>query len=170
LKARSASEDKRVRKNEMEIVLKPIGIIHSPYEKKEDIPIQGVFKPQGAGTVEVFKEYETGLQDVEGFSHLVILYYFHKSKDFSLLGKPFLEDKLHGIFAIRSPHRPNHLGVSVVRLLERKGNLLEVGEIDVLDGTPVLDIKPYVPKFDARKDIKIGWLEGKLTEQNGHEL
>ena len=150
--------------------MEPIGIILSPYEKKEDIPIQGVFKPHGVGTIEVFKEYEKGLQDVEGFSHLVILYYFHKSKDFSLLGKPFLEDKLHGIFAIRSPHRPNHLGVSVVRLLERKGNLLKVGEIDVFDGTPLLDIKPYVPKFDERKDVKIGWLGKKLTEQNRHQL
>ena len=154
----------------MRITLEPIGVIHSPYEKKEDIPIQGVFKPEGAGTIEVFKEYEEGLQDVEGFSHLVILYYFHKSKDFCLLGKPFLEDNLHGIFAIRSPNRPNHLGVSVVRLLERKGNLLKVGEIDVFDRTPLLDIKPYVPKFDERKDVKIGWLEGKLTEQNRHQL
>ena len=154
----------------MEIILEPIGIIHSPYEKKEDIPIQGIFKPEGAGTIEVFKEYEKGLQDVEGFSHLMIFYYFHESKDFSLLGKPFLEDKLHGIFAIRSPHRPNHLGVSVVRLLDRKGNLLKVGEIDVFDGTPLLDIKPYVPKYDERKDVKIGWLEGKLNNQNRNQI
>jgi tRNA-Thr(GGU) m(6)t(6)A37 methyltransferase TsaA len=150
----------------MKIVLTPIGIIHSPYKKKEDIPIQGVFMPQGVGTIEVFEEYEKGLQDVEGFSHLIILYFFHKSKEVSLLGKPFLEDKLHGIFAIRSPHRPNHLGISVVRLLERKGNILKVGEIDVFDGTPLLDIKPYVPKFDERKNVKIGWLEGKLNNQN----
>ncbi len=153
----------------MKITLEPIGVIHSSYEKKEDIPIQGVFKPEGVGTIEVFEEYGKGLQDVEGFSHLMILYYFHKSKDFSLLGKPFLEDKPHGIFAIRSPHRPNHLGVSVVRLLEREGNLLKVGEIDVFDGTPLLDIKPYVPKFDERKDVKIGWLEGKLNHHNGDQ-
>jgi tRNA-Thr(GGU) m(6)t(6)A37 methyltransferase TsaA len=152
------------------IILEPIGIIHSPYKKKEDIPIQGVFKPQGMATIEVFEKYAQGLKDVEGFSHLMILYFFHKSEDFSLLGKPFLEDKLHGIFAIRSPHRPNHLGVSVVRLLERKGNLLKVGEIDVFDGTPLLDIKPYVPKFDERKDVRIGWLEGKLDHHNSDQI
>ena len=143
----------------MQITLEPIGIIHSPYQKKEDIPIQEAFKPEGVGTIEVFEEYAEGLTDVEGFSHLLIIYFFHKSKDFSLLAKPFLEDKLHGIFAIRSPHRPNHLGVSVVKLLERNGNMLKVGEIDVFDGTPLLDIKPYVPKFDERKNVKIGWLE-----------
>jgi tRNA-Thr(GGU) m(6)t(6)A37 methyltransferase TsaA len=143
----------------MQITLEPIGIIHSPYQKKEDIPIQGVFKPEGVGTIEVFDKYAEGLTDVEGFSHIQIIYFFHKSKDYKLLGKPYLEDQLHGIFAIRSPHRPNHLGESVVRLLERKGNLLKVGEIDVFDKTPLLDIKPYVPKFDERKNVKIGWLE-----------
>lgn len=149
----------------MQITLEPIGIIHSPYQKKEDIPIQGAFKPEGVGTIEVFEEYAEGLTDVEGFSHLLIIYFFHRSKDFSLLAKPFLEDKLHGIFAIRSPHRPNHLGVSVVRLLERNGNILKVGEIDVFDGTPLLDIKPYVPKFDERKNVKTGWLEGLLPKE-----
>jgi len=144
----------------MQITLEPIGIIHSPYQKKEEnIPIQGTFKPEGVGTIEVYEEYAEGLTDIEGFSHLLIVYFFHKSKDFSLLAKPFLEDKLHGIFAIRSPHRPNHLGVSVVKLIEKKGNLLKIGEIDVFDGTPLLDIKPYVPKFDQRNNVKIGWLE-----------
>jgi tRNA-Thr(GGU) m(6)t(6)A37 methyltransferase TsaA len=138
----------------MQIILKPVGIIHSPYKKKEDIPIQGVFE-----------EYAEGLTDLEGFSHIQIIYFFHQSKDFSLLAKPFLEDKLHGIFAIRSPHRPNHLGISVVRLLERSKNKLKIGEIDVFDGTPLLDIKPYVPKFDQRKDVKIGWLEGLIPEE-----
>ncbi len=141
------------------ITLEPIGIIHSPYQKKEDIPIQGAFKPEGVEAIEIFEKYVEGLKDVEGFSHLLIIYFFHKLKDFSLMAKPFLEDKLHGIFAIRSPHRPNHLGVSVVKLIERKGNLLKIGEIDVFDGTPLLDIKPYVPQFDQRKDVKIGWLE-----------
>ncbi len=145
------------------ITLEPMGIIHSPYHKKEDIPIQGAYRPEGVGTIEVFEEYAEGLTDVEGFSHLLIIYFFHKSKDFSLLAKPFLEDEMHGIFAIRSPHRPNHLGVSVVRLLEKKGNILRIGEIDVFDGTPLLDIKPYVPKFDQRNDVRIGWLEGKVN-------
>ncbi len=147
------------------ITLEPIGIIHSPHQKKEDIPIQGAFKPEGVGTIEIFEKYVEGLKDVEGFSHLLIIYFFHKSKDYNLLAKPFLEDKLHGIFAIRSPHRPNHLGVSVVRLLERKGNTLKIGEIDVFDKTPLLDIKPYVPKFDQRNNVKIGWLEGLVPEE-----
>ncbi len=150
----------------MRITLEPVGIIHSPYKNKEDIPIQGVFKPEGVGTIEVFEEYAGGLTDLEGFSHIQIIYFFHKSKDFSLLAKPFLEDKLHGIFAIRSPHRPNHLGISVVRLLERSGNILKIGEIDVFDGTPLLDIKPYVPKFDRREDVEIGWLEGLIPEED----
>ena len=150
----------------MQITLEPIGVIHSPYQKKEDIPIQGVFKTEGVGTIEVFDKYAEGLTDIEGFSHIQIVYFFHKSRDYSLLGKPFLEDKLHGIFAIRSPHRPNHLGISVVRLLERKGNLLKVEEIDVFDKTPLLDIKPYVPKFDQRKNVKIGWLEGLLPRDS----
>jgi tRNA-Thr(GGU) m(6)t(6)A37 methyltransferase TsaA len=149
----------------MQITLEPIGIIHSPYQKKEDIPIQGVFKAEGVGTIEVFDKYAEGLTDVEGFSHIQIIYFFHKSNDYKLLGKPYLEDQLHGIFAIRSPHRPNHLGVSVVRLLERKGNLLKVGEIDVFDKTPLIDIKPYVPKFDQRKSVKIGWLEKHLSKE-----
>lgn len=147
------------------ITLEPIGIIHSPYHKKEDIPIQGVFKPEGVGTIEVFEKYAEGLTDVEGFSHIQIIYFFHKSNDYKLLGKPYLEDQFHGIFAIRSPHRPNHLGVSVVRLLERKGNLLKIGEIDVFDGTPLLDIKPYVPKFDERSNVKIGWLEKHFSKE-----
>jgi len=147
------------------ITLKPIGIIHSPYQKKEDFPIQGAFKPEGVGTIEVFEEYAEGLTDIEGFSHLLIVYFFHKSKDYNLLAKPFLEDKLHGIFAIRSPRRPNHLGVSVVKLIERKGNILKIEEIDVFDKTPLLDIKPYVPKFDERKNVKIGWLEGLLPKE-----
>jgi tRNA-Thr(GGU) m(6)t(6)A37 methyltransferase TsaA len=150
----------------MQITLKPIGIIHSPYHTKEEIPIQGVFKPEGVGTIEVYEEYAEGLTDVEGFSYIQIIYFFHKSQDSSLLSKPFLEDKLHGIFAIRSPHRPNHLGISVVKLLERKGNVLKTGEIDVFDGTPLLDIKPYVPKFDERKNVKIGWLEGLLPQED----
>ena len=148
------------------ITLEPIGIIHSPYHKKEDIPIQGVFKPEGVGTIEVFEQFAEGLTDIEVFSHIQIIYLFHESTDFSLLAKPFLEDKLHGIFAIRSPHRPNHLGISVVRLLERAGNILKIEEIDVFDGTPLLDIKPYVPKFDERRNVKIGWLEGLLPEED----
>ena len=145
----------------MNIVLKSIGIIRSPYKRKEDIPCQG-YKSNKTGTIKVYKKYAKGLNDVEGFSHLIIIYLFHKAKGYSLLAKPFLENKLHGIFAIRGPNRPNKIGISIVKLLERKGNILKIGNIDVLDGTPLLDIKPYVPKFDVRENVKIGWLKGKL--------
>jgi len=143
------------------IKFEPVGIIHSPYKRMKDIPCQG-YRSKKIGKIEVYKKYEEGLKDVEGFSHLIILYLFHKAKTFSLKAKPFLDDKPKGIFAIRSPYRPNHIGISVVKLLERKGNILKVGEIDVLDGTPLLDIKPYVPKFDIRENVRFGWLEGKL--------
>jgi len=143
------------------IEIEPIGIIYSPYRKIQDIPCQG-YKSAQVGTIKIYKRFEKGLQDIEGFSHLIILYSFHKAKKYSLLATPFLENKLHGIFAIRSPYRPNHIGFSVVVLLERKNNILKVGNIDVLDGTPLLDIKPYVPKFDIKENVKFGWLEGKL--------
>ena len=143
------------------IEIKPIGIIHSPYKKLEDIPCQG-YKSDKVGEVEVYEKYVEGLKDVNGFSHLIILYRFHKAKPYSLLGKPFLDDNPKGIFAIRGPSRPNYIGLSIVELLEIKCNILKVGNIDVLDGTPLLDIKPYVSKFDIRENVKIGWLEGKI--------
>lgn len=144
-----------------EIKIKPIGIIRSPYKKVEDIPCQG-YKSDKNGEIEVYKEYEKGLRDVDGFSHLIILYLFHKAKKHSLLAKPFLDDKVKGIFAIRGPRRPNHIGISVVKLFKIKRNILKIGNVDVLDGTPLLDIKPYVPKFDIREKVRFGWLEGKI--------
>jgi tRNA-Thr(GGU) m(6)t(6)A37 methyltransferase TsaA len=152
--------------------LKPIGTIHTPYRKDEDAPHQA-YKSKDVGEIEVFDEYKKGLKDVEGFSHLIILYEFHKStkrsvkkehymQSMGLLVKPYLDDIPRGVFATRSPNRPNPIGLTVVELLERKRNILKVRGIDMLDGTPLLDIKPYVPKFDHRTRVKIGWLEGKL--------
>ena len=145
----------------MKMELKPIGIIHSPYKNLEDIPCQS-YKSEKIGEVEVFKEYEDGLKDVEGFSHIIIVYYFHLSKTYSLNVRPFLDKKLHGVFATRSPRRPNRIGISTVRLLGRRGNILKIKGIDVIDGTPLIDIKPYVQKFDERENVKIGWLTDKL--------
>jgi len=139
---------------------KQIGIIHSPHKKKEEIPCQG-YKTDKIGKVEIFKEYEKALTNIEGFSHIYLLYYFHKHTGFKPLVKPFLDDKEHGLFATRHFNRPNPIGISVVELLEKKGNILKVKQIDVLDKTPLLDIKPYVPKFDQRKNVKIGWLTNK---------
>jgi tRNA-Thr(GGU) m(6)t(6)A37 methyltransferase TsaA len=145
----------------MKIELKQIGIIHSPFKTKEETPIQP-FKSEAMGRVEVFKDFEEGLEGIEQFSHLILVYYFHKIKDERLKVKPYLENKIHGVYATRHPHRPNHLGTSVVDLLERQGNILLVKHIDILDGTPLLDIKPYVSVFDRREGVKDGWLEGKI--------
>jgi tRNA-Thr(GGU) m(6)t(6)A37 methyltransferase TsaA len=139
------------------IIYKPIGIIHTPFLKQEDTPIQGCFSPDNRGSVEVFPEYAEGLKDISGFSHLILLYHFHKSEGFQLITKPFLDKEKKGIFAIRYFARPNPIGLSVVKLLEVKGNVLEIGEVDMLDGTPLLDIKPYVPQFDIKQDVKDGW-------------
>jgi tRNA-Thr(GGU) m(6)t(6)A37 methyltransferase TsaA len=140
-----------------EIELSPIGIIHSPFREKEGMPLQSV-RSQEVGILQVFREYELGLQDIEGFTHLIILYYFHQEPETGLLVKSCLEESVHGVFATRSPKRPNHIGISTVELIGREGNLLRVSGIDVLDGTPLLDIKPYVPRIDDRAEARSGWL------------
>lgn len=145
----------------MKIELKPIGFIRSPYKTKEDVPIQA-YLSDDLGEVEVLKEYEDGLKDIEGFSHIIIVYVFHKSKGYSLHVKPYLDPSLRGLFATRHPNRPNPIGISTVKLLERKGNILRIKGMDVIDGTPLIDIKPFVPRFDDRENVKFGWLEEKL--------
>jgi tRNA-Thr(GGU) m(6)t(6)A37 methyltransferase TsaA len=151
------------------MIVTPIGVIHTPYTTMERVPIQPCYSNQ-VGEVEVFTEYEKGLEDIDGFSHIVILYFFHKSEGYSLIVKPFLDSHEHGLFATRHPNRPNPIGVSVVKLVGRKGRVLRVEGIDVLDGTPLIDIKPYVPGFDQRTDVKIGWLEGRVqTNQESME-
>ena len=126
------------------------------------MPIQ----PSGAkgikGTVELMPEYAEGLQDLEGFSHVILIYHLHLSTGFSLKVKPFLDDQLRGVFATRAPQRPNPIGLSVVRLKEIKGNILHIEDIDIVDGTPLLDIKPYVPEFDVQETVRIGWLSEKI--------
>jgi len=142
-----------------EITLTPIGTIRSPYRETKNMPIQGIFKPEVQAYIELKKEYAAGLKDLDGFSHAVILYYFHKSKKEEVTGKPFLEDIVHGIYAIRSPHRANHIGLSVVKIEKIENNKLHFSEVDVLDGTPVLDIKPYVKYFDVRDNTVSGWID-----------
>ena len=140
----------------MEFVMKPIGVIHSPFHDKAQTPIQPNRSP-ARGQVEVFPEFAPGLQDLEGFSYIFLLYVFHRSEGFSLLVHPFLDNALHGLFATRHPCRPNPIGLSVVRLLACRDNVLEIEGVDVLDGTPLLDIKPYIPDFDVRTGVKTGW-------------
>jgi tRNA-Thr(GGU) m(6)t(6)A37 methyltransferase TsaA len=140
-----------------QITYEPIGVIHTPFKEQANTPIQGVFAPDSKGEVEVFPQYLDGLKDITGFSHLILIYHFHLANGYSLLTKPFLDNESKGIFSIRHFERPNNIGLSVVRLYAVKGNKLEIGEIDIVDGTPLLDIKPYVPDFDNRKNVRVGW-------------
>jgi len=149
-----------------EIIMRPIGIIHSPYKNRTDIPIQGIFKSEAEAWIELKGKYVAGLKGLEGFSHAIILYYFHKSRRQDITGRPFLEPDKHGIFAIRSPHRPNHIGLSVVKIKKIEENKMYFTEVDMLDQTPVLDIKPYVEYFDSRDDVICGWLEKHFKNGN----
>lgn len=145
----------------MEYQVSAVGVIHTPYTTKEEAPIQGNFHPDAIGTVEVFAEFSEGLLDIELFSHLVLLYHFDRASDVELVRHPFLDDTPHGIFATRHPCRPNGIGLSIVKLLRREGNVLHVSGIDVLNGTPLLDIKPYVTRFDCFPKASEGWFAGK---------
>lgn len=147
----------------MEFTMKPIGVIHSPFDDKSQTPIQPT-RSRAVGKVEVFPEFSVGLQDMEGFSHIFLLYVFHRSVGYSLQVKPFLDDKLRGLFSTRHPCRPNPIGLSIVRLMARRDNILEIEGVDVWDGTPLLDIKPYVPDFDVRTDVKNGWYAQRNKE------
>lgn len=138
-----------------------VGKIHSPFKCAKDAPIQP-FRSKAIGKVEVFEKYQEGLCDIDGFSHAILVYRFHKAKGHLLKVKPFLDHAARGVFATRYPGRPNRLGLSVVKLLKRRGRFLWVEGIDVLDGTPLLDIKPYVPDFDKQEKVAIGWLKDKI--------
>ncbi|HJJ51183.1 MAG TPA: tRNA (N6-threonylcarbamoyladenosine(37)-N6)-methyltransferase TrmO [Methanocorpusculum sp.] len=141
-----------------------IGCIHSPHQDLAGMPIQPPAAKQFSGTIEIYPEFLDGLKDIEGFTRLMLIYHLHKSAGCNLTVKPFLDTQSHGVFATRVPKRPNAIGFSVVRLLKREGDLLHIGEVDILDGTPLLDIKPYVPAFDAYQNERYGWFEGKLTD------
>ena len=147
-----------------EITYKYIGTIHSPFKKTGDMPIQ----PGGAGgikgTVEIKHEYIGGLKDIEGFSHIILIYHFHLSKGYSLEVIPFLDEYPRGIFSTRAPRRPNPIGLSIVKLIKVENNILHIENVDIVDNTPLLDIKPYVPKFDAPGEVKIGWLTKAQNE------
>ena len=147
-----------------EIIYKPIGVIHSPFRDVGGMPIQSAGAKAIKGTVDIFEEYCAGLKDIDGFSHIFLLYHFHRSKGYSLEAKPFLDDVKHGIFSIRSPARPNPIGLSIVRLVRVEKCTLHIENVDIIDGTPLLDIKPYVPDFDIRPAERIGWLTGKMED------
>lgn len=148
------------------VVYRPIGVVHSPFKAPQDVPIQSVAAEGIMGSVEVAAEYAEGLRDVEGFSHLILVYHCHLAQKYSLLVKPFLDERLHGVFSTRAPSRPNPVGVSVVRLTKKEKNILHIQDVDIVDGTPLLDIKPFVPAFDQREAEKIGWLTGKIDKMH----
>ena len=145
-----------------EIVFKPIGTVHSPFKEPTGTPIQPGAAAEIQGWVEVFPEYREGLADLEGFSHLILLYYFHLAQGFALRVKPFLDEQQRGLFATRAPARPNPIGLSTVRLERVEGTRLYIREVDIVDGTPLLDIKPYVPRFDRRDGATSGWMAENL--------
>ena len=145
-----------------EIILKPIGKIRSPFKEPKGTPIQPASAKGIQGTVEVFEEYKEGLKDLDGFSHVILLYHFHLSGKPEMSVLPFMDEEEHGVFATRASSRPNPIGLSVVELLGLDGNVLSVRNIDIVDGTPLLDIKPYTKEFDNFEVSKSGWLEKRV--------
>lgn len=131
------------------------------------MPIQPIGAIGIKGTVEMHPDYIEGLKDIEEFSHIILLYHFHLSKGFSLKVKPFLDNNLHGIFSTRAPRRPNQIGLSIVKLIRVENNILHIENVDIIDGTPLLDIKPYVPAFDIHEVERIGWLTDVIEKSNG---
>lgn len=152
----------------MTLTIIPIGTVYTPFKTLEGMPIQ----PSGAkdieGTVVLDEAYEQGLEDIQGFSHIILLYHFHRSRDYTLMVTPFLDKQKRGLFSTRAPRRPNPIGLSIVRLVKREKTVLTVRDIDVLDGTPLIDIKPYVPKFDVKEVAASGWLE--KTQENAGSM
>ncbi len=159
-------KEKFHRHKNLEITYKPIGIIHSPFSDIPGMPIQSAAARGIKGFIELNPNYTAGLKDLAGFSHIMLLYHFHRSKGYALHIRPFLDKHIHGVFATRAPRRPNPIGLSIVKLLHVKGNRLDIEEVDILDGTPLLDIKPYVPAFDAKRTKRIGWLAKKVERAN----
>ena len=136
---------------------RPIGFVHSPYKTTADVPKGLGAKHEAEGTLEILPEFEPGLTDIEGISHLFVLWEFDRAQGFELLGTPPCDDRSHGVFATRTQYRPNPIGVSVVRLIRRRGNVLEVRGLDAIDGTPILDLKPYLSGVPEEK-LRRGWL------------
>jgi len=142
-----------------QITINPIGIIHTPFDDVNGMPIQPLAAKGVKGYVELFPEYLEGLTDIEGFSHITLLYYFHKINSYNLTVKPFLDTQEHGIFATKSPKRPNAIGFSTVKLLGVDNNIMHIEMVDMLNNTPLIDIKPFFSKFDNRTETKSGWLD-----------
>jgi tRNA-Thr(GGU) m(6)t(6)A37 methyltransferase TsaA len=154
--------------SEAAILYTPIGVIHSEHVAAEQTPIQPAYAKGCKGRAEIFPEFVQGLQDLDGFSHLYLIYHFDRAGSFKLRVKPFMEDVERGIFATRSPRRPNPIGLSVVELVRREGAMLHLDGVDILDGTPLLDIKPYTAKFDHVKTTRNGW-QDEVDEETARQ-
>lgn len=156
----------------VKVLLSSIGIIHTPFTTLEEMPIQPSGRASAAGFVELFSQYRAGLKDIEGFSHVILLYHLHRVERVDLTVKPFLNEELRGIFATRAPTRPNPIGLSIVRFSRVEENRVYFENIDILDGTPLLDIKPYVPEFDQPSNVRIGWLasvKGQIRDKKSDD-
>jgi tRNA-Thr(GGU) m(6)t(6)A37 methyltransferase TsaA len=140
------------------MILKPIGLIRTPFLEKSQCPIQPLYAAETIGRVELFEPFAAGLKDIEAFSHLYLLYWFDRAEAIELVRATFLDDEPHGIFASRHPCRPNGIGISIVKLMKRHENSLDVSGVDVLDRTPLLDIKPYISRFDCIEKASEGWV------------
>ncbi|HJJ65464.1 MAG TPA: tRNA (N6-threonylcarbamoyladenosine(37)-N6)-methyltransferase TrmO [Methanocorpusculum sp.] len=148
------------------VLFSPVGVVHSLHKELSGMPVQPPSAAGIAGEIEIFPEFAEGLLDIEGFSRIMVFYHLHRSAGPLLSAIPFLDTVPHGVFASRIPRRPNPLGFSVVRLLSRDRNILKIADVDILDGTPVLDIKPYVPEFDSYPNESSGWFAGKLDDMS----
>jgi len=146
----------------LKIFFKPIGSIHTPFDEPKGTPIQGALRQDMKGEIHLFPEFQEGLQDVDKFSHLILIYYFDKVQGFSLRATPYLDNTPRGIFSIRGPRRPNPLGLTVVRNLGIRENIIKIAGVDMVDGTPLLDIKPYFSDIDSHPDATSGWMKDKL--------
>jgi tRNA-Thr(GGU) m(6)t(6)A37 methyltransferase TsaA len=147
-----------------EIKYKPIGIIHTPFKDTTDVPIQPIGGKGIAGSIRLEPEYIPCTKDLDGFSHIFLIYHLHLSSGFKAQVVPFMDDTLRGVFATRAPRRPNPIGISLVRLKKIENDILFIEDLDIVDNTPLLDIKPYAPIMDARETSKIGWLEDKIDK------
>lgn len=141
------------------IIYQPIGIIHTPFNTPDNMPIQNCGAKGVHGTIEIYPEFVAGLQDVEEFSHLILVYHLHQVNHYSLKVIPFMDKIEHGIFSTRAPVRPNPIGITVLKLIELKGCMITIEGVDMLNETPLLDMKPYLPSVDAMNNVKIGWFE-----------
>ena len=146
------------------VTYRPIGVVRSPFKTPQDMPIQPVAAEGVEGRIDLLSEFSEGLQDLEGFSHVVLIYHLHRSRGFALLVRPFLDDELRGVFATRAPRRPNPIGLSVVRLVAIEATTLHIRNVDIVDNTPLLDLKPHIPGIDPEGPFTLGWVTGKTWE------